>query len=564
MVSDKETIKMLQEIIVQLQEQNAEHLQTITTLNSTIANLQNTIANLNETIDELRRKIFGKSREKFSEQETPDSSEEVTTVEVKAHTRAKHPKGLHDDLYSSLEVKEVRIDAVGSERICPDCGAEMKHLGYREVREELRIIPAKILRIKYFQETLQCPVCRSEDITTITAAKSPTALLAHSPASPSMVAEIMYNKSFMHMPFYRQEKHWQQMGFPLPRETAANWYNKCSITYFKPLYERLHSELLRRGIIHADETTCQVLHEEDRAPESTSYIWIYTSGSDGEPKIVLMDYKSGRGHEYPQEFLKGYKGIVQCDGYAAYGCLEDVTLACCLAHCRRKFFEAIPVNRRKKLKLLDINSEENIPIPVTGFIEDSTVTPAEKGVLFCNRFFILEREYKKLTSDERKTRREAEHPKLWTEFWNWLETLKPAGGSKLEKAVNYALNHKETLMTYIHDGRCEISNNAAERVAKTYATGRKNFLFHDTVAGAEASAIVMSLIETAKQNGLNVYQYLYMLLLYLPDYNDEPEGIEQLLPWSEFIKEHCSGAVDTENICPENKPALPILDKTNV
>ena len=119
-------------------------------------------------------------------------------------------------------------------------------------------------------------------------------------------------------------------------------------------------------------------------------------------------------------------------------------------------------------------------------------------------------------------------------------------------------------MTYIHDGRCEISNNAAERVAKTYATGRKNFLFHDTVAGAEASAIVMRLIETAKQNGLNVYQYLYMLLLYLPDYNDEPEGIEQLLPWSDFIKEHCSRAVDTENICPENKPALPIPDKTNV
>ncbi len=150
MVSDKEQIKILQEMV-------SEQAKTIATLNSTIAGLQNTIACLQETIDELNRKLFGKSCEKISEPETPDSSEDVTTVKVKSHTRAKHPKRLHKDLYSSLEVKNVRIDAVGNERICPDCGAEMKHLGYREVREELRIIPAKIYRIKYYQETLQCP-----------------------------------------------------------------------------------------------------------------------------------------------------------------------------------------------------------------------------------------------------------------------------------------------------------------------------------------------------------------------------------------------------------------------
>ena len=113
-------------------------------------------------------------------------------------------------------------------------------------------------------------------------------------------------------------------------------------------------------------------------------------------------------------------------------------------------------------------------------------------------------------------------------------------------------------MNYLLDGRCEISNNAAERRVKSYVMGRKNFLFHDTVDGANASAIVLSLIETAKSNNLNIYQYLYTLLLYMPDYKNEPAGIEQLMPWSDFIKERCSGSTDTEKIKPETKGNLPI------
>lgn len=120
------------------------------------------------------------------------------------------------------------------------------------------------------------------------------------------------------------------------------------------------------------------------------------------------------------------------------------------------------------------------------------------------------------------------------------------------------MNHRETLMNYLLDGRCEISNNAAERRAKSYVTGRKNFLFHDTEDGAAASAVVLSLIETAKANNLNIYQYLYILLLYMPDYKEEPAGIEQLMPWSEFIKESCSGITDTEKTTPENRGNLPI------
>ena len=163
--------------------------------------------------------------------------------------------------------------------------------------------------------------------------------------------------------------------------------------------------------------------------------------------------------------------------------------------------------------------------------------PAEKGLAFCNKLFFLEQLYKDLPSEERKAKR--------------LE-------SKLEKAVNYARNHKEMLMNYLQDGRCEISNNAAERIVKSYVMARKNFLFHDQADGAAATAIVFRLTETAKANNLNVYQYLYMLLLYMPDYKEKPAGIEQLLPWSDFIKERCSGVTDTETIRPENREDLPV------
>ncbi len=523
--------------------------------------LQATIANLNETIDELRRQIFGTSSEKSRKKATSEDMVEVGEAKewkIKEHTRVKKPKAVRKDLYAALPVREIKYQVSENDRHCPDCDSEMKHLGYTFVREELRITPAKVERIHIFREKLKCPTCAEDDITTIVEAHVPMSLLSHSPASASMVASVMYEKSCKHMPFYRQEMDWKQRGVPLARETAANWYNTCALNYLQPIYARMHELLIQRDIIHADETVCQVLHEKGKEATSKSYFWIYTSGTDGLEPIALYDYQSGRSGDYPIEFLNGFHGMLQCDGYAAYGRLEDVILVCCLAHCRRKFFEAIPAARRKKLKLLDINSEQEIQEPDESFVEDAEILPAEKGVLFCNQLFFQEKLYKDLSADERKKKREEKESLIWERFWKWIATLNPSKGSKLEKAVNYALNHHETLMNYLQDGRCEISNNVAERKAKVYATGRKNFLFHDTEDGAKASAIVLSIIETAKMNNLNIFQYLYTLLLYMPDYQNEPAGIEQLLPWSKFIQEKCSGIMDTEKMTAENRGSLPI------
>lgn len=184
---------------------------------------------------------------------------------------------------------------------------------------------------------MRCPGCHEEDETTIVAAPAPASLFPHSPASPSLVAMTMYRKAGLYLPFYRQEMDFGMSGVPIPRETQARWFMKGALEYLEPIYSRLHEELLRRDLIHADEVPCQVLHEDGRKATQKSYMWIYQSGSDGKHPVALNEYQPGRASVYPIEFLKGFHGMIQCDGYAAYGCIEDVILICCLAHARRKF-----------------------------------------------------------------------------------------------------------------------------------------------------------------------------------------------------------------------------------
>ena len=568
----EEQLRLLQAIIEQqkiyIQAQDtriAEKDATIADLRKLVDELQSLKTNLEETLAEFRRQFFGVRSEKAGKkkpEEAPQENESpdgLPTVEVKGHTRTRKPKATREELYANLPVTDVLIPLSDDQRRCEWCNSEMVTIGYTEVREELRITPAKVERIRYKQEVAICPECKKDGDGTFAKANVPTALMPHSPASPSAVAYIMFHKTFMGTPYYRQESGMFQLGLKLPRETMANWYIQCAAEYFYPLYELMHENMLQREVLHADETTCQVLREEDRPAESTSYFWIYLTGSDGLPPIVLYDYQPGRGGRYPRDFLEGFSGLLQCDGYQGYNKVADVQLVCCLAHCRRKFYEAVPAGRRKGCKLLDIESAEAIREPILpGEQEISKLIPAEIGLAYCNKLFFIERELKDLSAEERKTKRQELEAPIWDRFWNWLGTLMPSGGSKLEKAVNYARNHRDTLCNYLLDGRCEISNNAAERRAKSYAIGRKAFLFHTSVAGAGASAVMYSMVETAKANNLNVFQYLYTVLLYMPDYKNEPAGIEMLLPWSDFIKEHCSGLIDVENITPEKHDALPL------
>ena len=533
------------EALIQLQKETIESLrQLVDSQRLTIeqmaksneeqtAQLNQTIANLNETVGYLKKKLFASSSEKAEKDAFPGQLDLFNEAEAAAdpsvpepaleeavggyNRKAKKRKATREEILAGLPVTEIPCTVPEEDRNCPYCNTPMVVIGKKVVREELQIIPAKVERIQYVQEVLGCPECKKDGAAVIVGAETPSPLLKHSLASPSTVAYVMYQKYANSIPLYRQEADWKQLGVKLPRATLANWVIKCGLDYLGPVYDQLHRHLLERAVIHADETPCQVLKEEGKTAQSKSYMWLYGSGNDGLPPICLYDYQPSRGGYHAEEFLKGFSGYLTCDGFGGYNKLKDVTRCGCLAHMRRYWYDALPGKSKKS----------------------PDKTPAEIGFDYCNQLFELEKEYADLDADTRKARRLETEPAIWEAYWSWLETVAPAGGSRLAKAVTYAKNQKPYMENYLLDGRCSISNNIAENIARPYAVGRKNFLFHDTVKGARASSIIYSLVETAKLNNLNIYAYLETVLLYMPDYKNEPEGIEELMPWSDMIQQRC-------------------------
>lgn len=500
-------------------------------LENTIKDLQSQVNNLTEMVMLLRKEKFGPSSEKTPKQvdgqlslfneaeiEADASVPEPISKEVKGYIR-KNPKTKREGLIKDLPVREILCETAKEEQYCDHCNSPLRAIGKEVVREELEYIPAKLQIVRYVRMSYECPRCKHTEYPFIKKAQTPTSLMNHSLASPSSVANVMYQKYVNSVPLYRQEKEWERMGLSLSRATMANWIIRCSQDYLMPVVEHLQKKLLERDIVHCDETPVQVLKEEGKKPQTKSYMWLYRTGDDGKPPVILYDYQPSRNGDHAVVFLKDFKGFVHSDGYSGYNKLTGITRCGCWAHLRRKFIEAIP----KK----------------TGTNEP--LTNAEIGRDYCNQLFEIERDMKHLSPEDRRLKRlELEKPILEA-FWCWLENLNVLNGSALGKAVTYAKNQRKYMENYLLDGRCSISNNAAENAIRPFTVGRKNWLFADTPKGASASAAVYSIIETAKANGLNVYTYLEYLLLYMPDtdWRNCPEELDMLMPWSEDVQAEC-------------------------
>ena len=500
-------------------------------LENTIKDLQNQVNNLTEMVMILRKDKFGSSSEKtpkecdgqlslFNEAEVeahPEITEPIT-IDVKGHTRAANKK-TREELLKDLPVREFPCYVAEDERYCDQCGTLLKEIGFTKVRDEIEYIPAKVRVLRYMQQACECPKCKHTDRPFIRKADIPSSILNHSLASPSSVARVMYQKYVNSIPLYRQEKDWEQVGIGLSRATMANWIIRSSEDYLIPVVNHLQKELLKRDIIHCDETPVQVLKEDGKKPQTKSYMWLYRSGNDGKSPIVLYDYQPSRNGDNAVNYLKDFKGYVHSDGYSGYNKLSSITRIGCWAHLRRKFFEAIPSKKAS----------------------DAPPTSAEIGCQYCDKLFAIEDSLKDLSPEERFCKRlELEKPVL-DAFWCWLDSVNALKGSALGKAVTYAQNQKPYMENYLLDGRCSLSNNAAENAIRPFTVGRKNWLFADTPKGASASAAVYSIVETAKANGLNVYAYLQHLLLYMPgsDWHNHPEELDDLMPWSEDVQERC-------------------------
>lgn len=440
----------------------------------------------------------------------PDQPE--PTLETVTYQRRKK-SGRRETVLENLPVEIVEHHLPEEEQVCQCCGGPLHQMS-TEVRHEIKVIPPQVKVVKHVRHVYACRHCEREEVSTpVVTAPMPAPVLPGSLASPSAMAHIMCQKYVDGLPLYRQEQQLARLGINLSRQTMANWMLHGANQWLALLYERLHFWLLRQDILHADETTLQVLKEPGRAAETKSFLWLYRTGAQGPP-IVLYDYQTTRAGKHPRKFLSGFKGYLHVDGYAGYNELPEVILVGCWAHARRKFDEALKALPPGMQKTADV--------------------AARKGLEFCNKLFTIERELKEANPEKRYEARLVHSKPVLDDFRKWLQEQKPQvlPKSVFGQAINYCLGQWEKLTAFLQDGRLELDNNRSERSIKPFVIGRKNWLFANTPRGARASAIIYSIVETAKENGLNPFQYLCYLFEKLPNMDTQNEqALDELLPW---------------------------------
>lgn len=522
---------------IDLNELSREKLiEKLLDFNKKIDLLERQINWMNEQLILSRKKIYGASSERyeipeqislFNEAESlSDPKIPEPQIEEISYRRRKS-KGKREADLSSLPLEVVQYEMPKEERICPQCSGILHHMS-KEVRTELVYIPASFKRVEHETFIYSCRACQKDGIKTpVVKAASPRALIKGSLASSSLVAGIINGKYVNGLPLNRQEKEFKRYGMFINRQNMANWVIRCANDYFRPLYDIMKQELLSRDILHADETVCQVLKEPDRKPTSNSYMWLYRTRPEYRP-VVLFEYQMTRAAIHPKAFLKNYKGYLQVDGYSSYHWLsQEIVIVGCFAHARRKFDEALKV------------------IPES----DRKGSKAQEGLQFCSALFDVEskiadlKEHDDITPEKILRIRTEKSIPLMNDFHDWLVTLEPytLPDSKLGRAVHYTIEQWKYLQNYLLDPRLEISNNLAERSIRPFCVGRKNHLFSDTQNGARASAIIYSLVETAKENNLKPYEYFRFLLSGMPgiDFQLDPHLLNDFLPWSDKLPDIC-------------------------
>ena len=503
--------------------------------------LKSEVAELTQKVEWLmaqfrlaQHRRFGASSEKseydqldiFNEAEatTDVNVVEPELTEVAKHFR-KRKRLAKDRLPDDLPVEVVEHDLPKEQQICPECSCQMHVMGC-ETRRELVIIPAQAKIREHSRKIYTCRKCEKDECgVPIIKAPIDEPVIKGSFASPEAIAHIMTQKFVMGSPLYRQEQEWNRNGIMLSRQTMSNWLIRATEDWLEPVYDMLHEIMLCYDMLHADETTLQVLREPDKTAQSKSYMWLYRTsrynryGKEEKCPIVLYEYQPDRKAKRPREFLDIFEGYLHADGYEGYHSLPDkIVIVGCWAHARRKFDEALKALTEK----------------------DRPGSNAAIGKKYCDKLFELERRFADLSPHERFEKRQAYSKPLLDEFFAWLNNLNPIPKTLIGVAANYVLKQRKYLENYLLDGRLEISNNRAERSIKPFVIDRKNFLFVNTPRGAKASAIMFSLIETAKENGLNPFSYLTYIFTNAPnwDIRNNMDMLERLLPENapEFCK----------------------------
>lgn len=361
----------------------------------------------------------------------------------------------------------------------------------------------------------------------------PKDLFRGSIATPSLVASILNVKYVNSAPLHRIEQEFSRNGVNISRQTMSNWMVGSASRYFTPLVERMKQELLKLPVTQSDETPTQVIRD-DRNPGSKSYMWVHRSGEFyTERPVVIYEYQKGRNHELPLAFYQNYEGVLVTDGLSQYHLIEKklpgLTNANCWAHARRDYADAI--------KIADKSNPDAVRRSV-----------AYQALSRISQIYKLEGALKDLSAKERLRERQNTIKPLVEEYFAWVKaqlentTVPPKG--KTAEGLKYSINQEKYLKVFLTDGNVPIDNSASERAIRTFCIGKKNWMFHDSVMGARASAIIYSISETAKLNNLRPYYYFKHLLTELPKLCDEKGNIdsaklEHLLPWAKELPAEC-------------------------
>ena len=494
--------------LIKLQNQLAQMQAQIDTLKKDKAAWQEDKVEMQARIDHLLAELklsksqkYGKKSEKAPRGTFNEAEQHKSTEPPKHHKKGKQTLAAHferEEIEHTLTVLD-----------CPCCGEQLHHCG-SEDSEQVKIIPAKISVIKHKQFKYACRGCEHKQLTSkIITAPKPAQPIPSSIASPEALAAVVTGKYCDALPLYRFVEILGRGGLDISRGTLANWCIKGGLL-IKPLVKAMQRHLLGERSLCADETRVQVLDEGDN-PSSNSQMWVYRSNEMSQEPVVIYDYQAGRGRACAEEFLAGYQGYLQCDGYSAYEGIDGIIPVGCWAHARRKYDEALKAESKNKGR-------------------------AHKAISFISKLYKLEAQAKNksLSPEKRYQLRQEKALPVLLEFKEWLDEAsdKVVNGSYIGKAIKYTLNQWPKLIRYIEDGHLGIDNNITERDIRPFTTGRKNWLFSKSVNGAQASATLYSIVMTCRANDINPYYYFLHLFKALPNRQEGDDDYTDLMPWN--------------------------------
>lgn len=494
------------------------------------------IDNMIQALLHARKKIFGSSSEKTSmdgQMNLFDSVQELASelfkeqkkIAVKSYEKSPRKPGVREEMLAGLP-KDIEEYVINSEETCPKCGSSLNVIGKEIIRTEVEYIPAKLKVKQIVRQVAKCDSCGKKGsenkVPIFVKASIPKPVLPHSISTPSLVAQVMYQKFVMGLPFNRQEKDWFRMGLVLPRADMANWVIRCSEEWLTPIYDRIHEQILSSEVMHMDETRIQCNKEDGRKASSDSFMWVMRSAASEDIQAAYFFYSKSRSTKVAKSLLNNYMGYLITDAYSGYNGAGNYNRCLCWAHCRRYYIESIP---------LDNNGKE-----IKG-------SKGAEGRAYIDLLFKVEKDIENLSFEEKKQKRQEASQPILDAFWSWVEetSAKYTTNEKLTQALTYSTNQRKYLETFMEDGRVPISNNLCEANIKPFATARRAWLFADTPKGAVANAVLYTLVETARANDLDVYEYLKYLLEEMPNNNhlQNPSIIDTYLPWSQKLPEEC-------------------------